>query len=86
MNLTDLGFAKQYRRLEQAVVDAYHRRKAAAVARIQARNAAERRNAAITLLLDDAKFHGVNPASLLSAEHDEPMPHSFVGEDFPEDL
>lgn len=85
MNLLDLGFTKTYRRLEQAVANAYHRRRAAAVERIRARSAAERRNAAINLLLDDAKFHGVNPTSLIGREHEEPGYKSAIGEDFPDD-
>ena len=35
-------FTKTYRRLEQAVANAYHRRRAAAVERIRARSAADR--------------------------------------------
>ncbi len=72
MNLLDLGFTRAYRKLEQKVADAYQSTKNAAIARRYAKVSAERRNAAITLLLDDAKFHGVNPASLLGAEHEEP--------------
>lgn len=84
MSIFDVSAA--YRKIESVVVNEYHRRKNAAIARHYAKADAERRNAAITLLLDDAKFHGVDPASLLGAEHEEQqMPHSYLGEDFPDD-
>ena len=46
MNLFDLGLTKAYRAVESAVVNEYHRRKSAAIARHYAKNvsaAGERR-------------------------------------------
>jgi hypothetical protein len=85
MNLLSLGFTAAYRRVEQKIADSYRSAKNAAIARHYAKATDERRNAAINLLLDDAKFHGVNPASLLGAEHEESGYRSCIGEDFPDD-
>jgi|GEM_PF-5424128 len=85
MNIFDLGFTKTYRAIERKVVNEYHRRKNAAIVRHCEKAAAERRNAAINLLLDDAKFHGIDPTSLLGPEHDDAGYRSAIGEDFPDD-
>jgi hypothetical protein len=86
MNILDLGITTAYRRLQRTLTASFHSRKNAAIERVNARRAAERQNAAINLLLDDAKFHGVNPASLLGAEHEERGYKSAIGEDFEGDL
>jgi hypothetical protein len=86
MSIFDLGFTAAYRRLERTLTGQFRARKAAAIERIKARREAERRNAAINLLLDDAKFNGVNPTSLLGREHEEAGYKSAIAEDWGEDL
>jgi hypothetical protein len=85
MNLPN--FNATYRRLATKLAAQLSSRKDAAIEQKRARIASERRNAALALLLDDAKFHGISPLSLLGAEHEEEQGYkSAIGEDWPEDL
>jgi hypothetical protein len=86
MNLLDLGFTQMYRRTAQRLADSYRSAKNAAIARRYMKIRDERQNAAITLLLDDAKFHRVNPMTLLGPSDEGSGYKSAIGEDFPEDL
>ena len=93
MSLLDLGFTKAYRTVERAVVNEYHRCKNQAIARHYLKTKAERASAEMNLLGDDLRFHGVPPcvAAIIAKARlerlgEEKMPHSYIGEDFPEDL
>jgi hypothetical protein len=86
MSIFDLSITAAYHKLQRSLTSHLHSRKAAAIERSKARTAAERQNAAINLLLDDAKFQGVSPASLLGTEREELGYKSCLGEDFPDDL
>ncbi len=91
--LFDLGFTKAYRKLESAVADEYYRRKNAAIARHYAKASAERASAEMALTVDDLRFNGVSPrvAAIVAQARleqlgEEQMPHSYLGEDFPDGL
>ena len=82
MNLLDLGFTQMYRRTAQRLADSFQAAKNAAIARRYMKVKEERQNAAITLLLDDARFHKVNPMTLLGPEHEDSDFKSAISEDF----
>jgi hypothetical protein len=83
--LLSLGFTKTYRRTAQLLADSFQASKNAALARRYMKVKQDRQNAAITLLLDDAKFHRVNPMTLLGPEHEGSDFKSAISEDFPND-
>ena len=85
MNLLDLGFTQAYRRTAQRLADSFQAAKNAAIARRYMKIKEARQSAEITLLLDDAKFHRVNPLTLLGPEDDGTGYKSAIGEDFPDD-
>ncbi len=88
MNLLDLGFTQAYRRTAQRLADSFQAAKNAAIARRYMKIKEARQNAAITLLLDDAKFHRLNPMTLLGPQDDGSGYKSALSEDFqdePED-
>lgn len=80
MNL-DLGVTAAYRKLEGVLNNQFHRRKNATIERIKARREAQRQAAALELLADDARFHGVPLDSLLPSE-DEQFEAEVFGEDW----
>jgi hypothetical protein len=86
MNLLDLGFTRMYRRTAQRMSDSFQAAKNAVIARRYMKVKEARQNAAINLLLDDAKFHRVNPMTLLGPEDEGSGYKSAIGEDFPDDL
>ena len=85
MNLFYLGFTQMYRRTAQRLADSFQAAKNAAIARRYMKVKEDRQNAAITLLLDDARFHKVNPMTLLGPEHEDEDFKSAISEDFPDD-
>jgi hypothetical protein len=86
MNLLDLGFTQMYRRTAQRLADSFQAAKNAAIARRYMKIKEARQNAEITLLLDDAKFHRVNPLTLLGPSDEGSGYKSAIGEDFEGDL
>jgi hypothetical protein len=85
MNLLDLGFTQAYRRTAQRLADSFQAAKNAAIARRYMKIKDARQNAAVTLLLDEARFHKVNPMTLLGPEHEDSEFKSAISEDFPDD-
>jgi hypothetical protein len=84
MNLPN--FNATYRRLAAKLAAQFSSRKDAAIERIKARREAERRNATLALLIDDARWNKVPLATLLGSEDEEVGYKSAISEDWPEDL
>lgn len=80
----NLAITAVYRRVAAKLANQFTQQRDAAIAQKRARIAAQRRDAAIDLLLDDAKFMGVNPLSLLGDEDEDIGYKSAIGEDWPE--
>ena len=80
----NLGITAVYRRVAAKLANQFTQQRDAAIAQKRARIAAQRRDAEIDLLIDDARFMGVSPLSLLGNEDEDIGYKSAIGEDWPE--